>query len=128
MTGSTRKTPWGKATIYNLNRPISVRMLCIDGGEKTSLQTHTKRDICLISLDDDIKIQIDDTEIVSKKQGEYWIQRQSLYRLSNTGKILRCIIELSFGEYDKGDVKRYEDKYGRKVKRLKGRLKKLLKK
>jgi len=118
MVGSTFKKPWGKFITYCCNNEATVKIITLNAGEELSLQSHKHRDELWIPLDDGILIDIDFVRHKSKRYSEYWIQRTMLHRASNPSKKDKSFIEISFGKFNENDIKRYEDKYGRKVSKL----------
>jgi len=128
MVGCTIEKPWGNYVIYSCNQEATVKIITINGGEKLSLQSHKKRDEVWIPLDKGLIIEIDYTTYKSEPFSEYWIQRTMLHRVSNPNKKSRRILEISFGNFDEEDIKRFEDDYGRKVSKLPRRIRKMFRK
>ena len=48
-----------------------------------------------------------------KKGDEISIKKGEKHRIANYGKALVRFLEISFGDFDEKDIRRYEDKYGR---------------
>ena len=63
-------------------------------------------------LDDGLIVELGEKKFNLEKHEEIFIPKGTVHRLSSEkgGDIL----EVSFGEFDEGDIHRIEDKYGRK--------------
>ncbi len=109
--------PWGGELIFLKNEKATVKILKVEQGHETSLQTHRKRDEDWYILKGKVRIQYGyspkerlDT-IVLNKGGGIVIARGMLHRVSAIDDAL--ILEISRGSFDEADIVRYEDKYGR---------------
>ena len=104
--------PWGSFQRFTLNEPSTVKIIAVKAGEAFSLQSHKHRDEFwhilsgsgVITLDDERKVVHTGENFVSPKGHEH--------RMAG-GESGVTFLEISFGEFDEGDITRFEDKYGR---------------
>lgn len=101
--------PWGKFETFAQNQKCTVKILTIKENARVSLQSHQKRDEAWTVLDGHPQIIIDNQTHNSKPGDRFEIKRGQIHRLVGPGKIL----EVSYGEFDENDIKRYEDDYNR---------------
>ncbi len=112
--------PWGGYITFAKNEKVTVKILRIDRGEETSLQSHRNRDEEWFLLKGKVRIQyghyVDKLNLKVMQKGEVMqIPRGLLHRTSGIDD--SAILEISRGEFDEEDIVRYEDKYGRAEKR-----------
>lgn len=104
--------PWGNFKQFVLNKKCTVKILTINPKQELSLQSHKKRTENWYFLDKGIA-QIGSKKI-KVKEGDYiHIKKRQKHRIITQKNKVR-LIEISFGEFDEHDEKRFEDKYGRK--------------
>jgi len=92
-----------------------VKKILVDANEEISYQSHKYRDEHWILVQGSLEV-INGTSIkeLSKNQYEF-IKRGSKHRIKNIGDTKALMIEIQFGDkIDENDIKRYDDKYGRK--------------
>jgi mannose-6-phosphate isomerase len=105
--------PWGRFEQYAHNVPCTVKIITVDPGGILSSQYHHHRDELWVVLDPGAKVELGD-EVVFPAPGEkLYIPRGTVHRLSCAGERPVRILEVSFGEFDEGDIVRLEDVYGR---------------
>jgi len=104
--------PWGKFIEFTHEKLCTVKILTINSEEAFSLQHHEKRDEFwyIISGNGTIKIGGDRSPIVVG--GNYFIKKGINHRIE-AGSAPVIVLEISFGEFDEGDIVRLKDKYGR---------------
>jgi mannose-6-phosphate isomerase len=105
--------PWGKFRRFTKNAPSTVKIITVNPGASLSLQSHAHRGEFwhVISGSGTAEIDGEKHEAVSGK--ELHIPVGAKHRLSaNEGSVLE-ILEITIGDFDEGDIVRYEDKYGR---------------
>ena len=116
--------PWGyEYVIYNFNKKLAITFLKINYGHKTSLHCHTRKKTGFIILGGKAKVQYgiykENTKIMQPLKR--LIFRPGLFHsieaLSKNGLYL---LETE-NPYDKNDLVRLEDKYGRKAKKYEGK-------
>ncbi len=107
----TVKKPWGSFTRYTLNRKITVKIIEVKRGGKLSLQSHRNRDELWVALDDGIYTEIEGRTRKLSRGERVFVPRNSLHRLWSSRNAR--VLEVSFGDFDERDIKRYEDIYGR---------------
>jgi len=109
--------PWGGELVFSKNEKVTVKILKIEQGHETSLQTHRRRDEDWYVLKGKVRIQYGHSPrerldtIVLNRGGGITVARGMLHRVTAIDDTL--ILEISRGEYSDADIVRYEDRYGR---------------
>ena len=107
--------PWGRFEQYTHNLPSTVKIITVAPGGTLSRQYHHHRDELWVVLDPGARVELDG-ETLSPGPGEkLYIPRDTVHRLSAEGEEPVRVLEISFGEFDEGDIVRLEDVYGRVV-------------
>ena len=79
-----------------------------------SLQRHSHRSEHWIVVSGQALIQVDNKEMILRKNESAYIPKATKHRLSNNINIPLIIIEVQTGSYlGEDDIVRFEDKYGR---------------
>jgi len=112
MKSITHTRPWGSFIEFTKNKPSTVKILVVNKGEEFSLQFHKNREEFWRVLSGTPTIIIGDKEFVAKEGDEFIVKKGEKHRVRAKDKEAR-ILEISFGEFDEGDIVRIEDKYGR---------------
>jgi mannose-1-phosphate guanylyltransferase/mannose-6-phosphate isomerase len=107
------KKPWGSFDEYTLNERSTVKILTINPGASTSLQSHRHRKEFWVALDKGIRVQIGKEKILLRKGSNILAKKGVKHRLQCEGRLAARILEISFGEFAENDIVRYEDDYGR---------------
>jgi len=105
--------PWGKFFQFTHNEVSTVKILLVKANKKLSYQSHKNREEFWRCVNSDVKVVLNDEEIILKKDDEIYIAKGDKHRLiglENDGEVL----EISFGNFDENDIVRYEDDFGRK--------------
>lgn len=108
----TVNKPWGEYTRYVINQKHAVKIIKVEKGQSTSLQSHKNRDEFWIVMDDGLKIELDGKVVFPRAGDKIAIPRGSMHRLSSVSDTAR-ILEIPVGDFDEDDIIRYEDLYGR---------------
>jgi mannose-6-phosphate isomerase len=115
-TGSVQPTtverPWGEFRQFIHDAPSTVKILTVKAGEEFSLQTHEKRDEFWRVIQGEGTITVGDKEFDAKEDYEFRVPKETKHRIKGGPSGIK-VLEISTGEFDEGDIKRYEDKYGR---------------
>ena len=111
------KKPWGSFDEYTLNERSTVKILTINPGARTSLQSHRHRKELWVALDKGIRVQIGKEKILLRKGSKILAKKGTKHRLQCKGRTAARILEISFGEFSENDIVRYEDDYGRVITR-----------
>ena len=106
------KKPWRREEIFALNEKVSVKIMSVDKGRRLSLQKHTHRDEFLRVIEGVALITLGNREKKYSKGGEVFVKRGVLHRIKALSENLK-VLEISFGKFDKNDIERLEDDYGR---------------
>ena len=105
------KRPWGNFRQFALNKKCTVKLLIINPNQELSLQSHKKRTEDWYFLSSG-KIQVGNRKF-SIKEGDFiHIRKNEKHRISAQKDKVK-LIEISFGNFDERDEKRFSDKYGR---------------
>jgi len=113
MEKYSEKRPWGGFEQFTFNEISTVKILTIDPGQKFSLQYHKNREEFWRFLDNPAKVTIGD-EVKELKGGDEVVIKPGMnHRIEALDKQVN-VLEISFGEFDEGDIVRIEDSYGRK--------------
>lgn len=107
--------PWGRFEQYTHNLPCTVKIITVAPGGVLSRQYHYRRDELWVVLDEGAEVEMG-RRVFRPGVGEsLFIPRETVHRLSHAGGAegeVR-VLEISFGEFDEGDIVRLEDRYGR---------------
>lgn len=106
--------PWGNFVQYAHNEKCTVKIIEVDPNQRLSYQSHEKRDELWVIIDSGLRVELNDKIIDTKPGDEIVIERNTKHRLSSTGERAR-LLEISFGDFDENDIKRFSDDYGRIV-------------
>jgi len=112
------KKPWGSFDEYTLNERSTVKILTINPGAKTSLQSHKHRKEFWVALDRGVRVQVGKEKILLRKGSTILAKKGTKHRLQCEGKSAARILEISFGVFSENDIVRYEDDYGRVTARV----------
>jgi mannose-6-phosphate isomerase len=112
VTPTTVERPWGEFRQFTHGDPTTVKILTVKAGEEFSLQTHKKRDEFWRVIAGDGMITVGDKEFEAKLDYEIRVPKETKHRIKG-GPTGIQVLEISTGDFDEGDITRYEDKYGR---------------
>lgn len=104
--------PWGNFVQYAHNEKCTVKIIEVNPGQRLSYQSHEKRDELWVIIDRGLRVELDDRVIDTEPGDEIVIERNTKHRLSCIGEKAR-LLEISFGDFDENDIKRFDDDYGR---------------
>ena len=106
--------PWGSFEQYTHNLASTVKIITVaPGGTLSSQYHHRERDELWVVLDPGARVELGG-EVAEPQAGEeLFIPRGKVHRLSAVGDGPVRILEISFGEFEEGDIVRLEDVYGR---------------
>lgn len=104
--------PWGNFERFTLNEKTTVKIITVNEGEAFSLQTHERRDEFWCVVHGTGKIRIGDKESEAHVGDSFFISRHTKHRATGGLQGL-TFLEIAFGEFEEGDIKRLEDNYGR---------------
>ena len=104
--------PWGRFEQYTHNLPSTVKVITVQQGGALSLQYHHRRDELWVVLDAGARVELGDAVLNPQEGDKIFIPRMTTHRLSAGDKAVR-ILEVSFGDFDEGDIVRLSDVYER---------------
>jgi len=106
--------PWGMYESINSGQRYQVKHICVNPGEKLSLQMHHHRAEHWVVVSGTAKVVCGDKEQILTENQSIYIPIGSVHRIENPGKIPLAIIEIQTGAYlGEDDIVRLEDQYGR---------------
>lgn len=105
--------PWGWFQVLSEQPVSAVKVLCVNPGERLSLQTHRKRSEIWIPLDNGLEAQIGENLVELAAYNKYVVDVGLQHRLINNTNCAVQVVELIVGVYDETDISRIEDDYGR---------------
>jgi len=105
--------PWGNFSTFVENKKVTVKILTLNKGEETSLQSHNHREEHWYVLDGSVRIQVGHSAKtrIYRKGDSIIIPKKALHRVTaiSNGRILT----ISYGKFSADDAMRREAKYGR---------------
>ncbi len=104
--------PWGHFRRFTENTPSTVKIITVKPNEELSLQSHAKRAEFWRVISGSGVCQIDSNTFDIAIGDEKFIPTEAKHRLIGGSNGIE-ILEIAIGEFDEGDIVRYEDKYGR---------------
>ena len=107
--------PWGKVATYSLNQPSSVRIITVEPGQETSEHYHQLRDEMWIVLDEGLRVQIGNRQVIARPGEEFVVSSEEPHRITNTGGARGRVLEITHGYTSEDDVYRLQDDYGRSL-------------
>jgi len=102
------KRIWGWFCQYTNNEKSTVKILCVRPNKSLSLQSHKNRDEMWVVLDNGLKVEVGKETFIPSRDDVFIIPKNTKHRLSSIGGMAR-ILEISFGEFDEEDIKRYDE-------------------
>lgn len=104
--------PWGSFKQYAHNEAVTVSLMVVRPEQRLSLQSHIGRGELWIVLDEGAIVQVGDEILRPRAGDEIWIPAGTKHRLASGGPRVR-VLEVAFGDWQQGDITRYEDDYQR---------------
>lgn len=104
--------PWGFFRRFTDNTTSTVKILTVKPNEELSLQSHNNREEFWRVIKGDGIFEVGDQKIIVEIGSEQYIPLKTKHKIK-AGSDGMEVLEISFGEFDEGDIVRYEDKYGR---------------
>lgn len=107
----TVKKPWGMFWQFTHNQKTTVKIIEVNKGGVLSLQSHENRDELWAALDNGLVFEKSGKKQKAGQGKAFFVPRKTRHRVLAAKKAR--FLEISFGDFDEGDIKRFEDKYGR---------------
>jgi mannose-6-phosphate isomerase-like protein (cupin superfamily) len=104
--------PWGNFERFTLNEKTTVKIIMVKAGESISLQTHEHREEFWRVIKGSGTIRIGEKDNDAREGDMFFTPRHAKHRILGGLEGLICL-EIAFGDFDEGDIKRLEDRYGR---------------
>lgn len=110
----TIQRPWGSYTILEEGERYKIKRILVQPLQKLSLQLHYHRSEHWVVVKGTAKVTLDDKEILVHENESIYVEKSTMHRLENPGKVPLELIEVQVGEYvGEDDIVRFEDIYGR---------------
>ncbi len=103
--------PWGSFERFCQNKNCTVKILFIKPKQELSLQYHNQRDEFWKIIKGKAKIWLGNKIMEAEKNDEFFIPKKTKHKAKARTQVE--ILEISFGKFDKKDIIRLKDKYGR---------------
>jgi mannose-6-phosphate isomerase len=107
------RRPWGHFELLALNSLVSVKIICVEPGQRLSLQLHASRDEWWTVLDDGLYVEVGDERSTTQRGDRVWIPRGTPHRAGTSGGSPARFLEVAFGHFDEADIERLHDDYER---------------
>lgn len=104
--------PWGNFERFTLNEKTTVKIITVNAGQAISLQTHEHRDEFWRVLKGSGLVHVNGKDIEVHEGDAVFGKRGHEHRITG-GQDGTVFLEIAFGDFDEGDIKRLEDRYGR---------------
>jgi mannose-6-phosphate isomerase len=111
---ATITRPWGHFEQFAHNEPVTVSLMHVREGETLSLQAHARRAELWIVLDDGGRVEVDGRVEHPRAGDKVWIPLGARHRLASERGTIR-VLEVAFGDWQQGDIHRFDDVYQRPV-------------
>ncbi len=106
------KRPWGEFERFTRNQKSTVKIITVRAGEELSLQYHEERNEFWKILSGDCEVTTGEEVVSAKKGDEFFIPIGKKHTMKGKGEGV-VFLEISFGDFDEGDIIRLKDKYER---------------
>ena len=104
--------PWGSFRRFTNNQLSTVKIISVKPNEELSLQSHEKREEFWRVIKGDGMFEIGEKKYIVEEGIEQYVPVKTKHKMK-AGMDGMEVLEISLGEFDEGDIIRYEDKYGR---------------
>ena len=104
--------PWGNFERFTLNEPSTVKLITVNPNQELSLQQHEHRDEEWHMLSGSGHVTVGEVVTEVKPGDEFKVLRGQQHRVASGPEGL-MFLEISFGQFDEDDIKRFSDDYGR---------------
>ncbi len=110
--------PWGSYTVLEEGAGYKVKRVTVNPGGRLSLQLHHQRSEHWVVISGTARVTCGDQVFLLEKGASTGVPRETRHRLENPGADVLHIIEVQNGPYlGEDDIVRFQDDYGRNVKR-----------
>lgn len=103
--------PWGSEELFSKNEQTTVKIMNIKKDARNSLHYHRKKDEIVHCLSGTGILQVSSNLYKLVPGATYNVKRDIIHRIRALESLK--ILEISIGETDENDIKRFEDDYGR---------------
>ncbi len=104
--------PWGKFRKFTENTISTVKIITVKPNETLSLQSHKKRSEFWRVISGSGVFFVNDEVINVNIGSEQFVPLLAKHKMSGGSSGME-VLEIGLGEFDEGDITRFEDKYGR---------------
>lgn len=113
MDKIVEKRPWGHFERFTLNEPCTVKLVYLDGDKRLSLQYHNNRSEFWKVVKGQVRVQIGEEKKLLQTGDSITVPKKAIHRLEGAGTDA-VVLEISYGEFEEGDIVRLQDDYSRK--------------
>ncbi len=107
--------PWGSYESIAMGERFQVKRIAVRPGHALSLQSHEHRSEHWIVVKGEGRVRRGDDEFTLRENESTYIPVGAIHRLQNDSDDMLELVEVQVGGYlGEDDIKRYEDRYGRK--------------
>lgn len=112
--GITTVRPWGSYTVLEASDNYKIKKIVVQPGKRLSLQLHNKRSEHWIVMAGKADVVIGKKQYKLSGGQSIYVPKKMPHRLSNAGRIVLEIVEVSQGTYvGEDDIVRLDDDFGR---------------
>ncbi len=104
--------PWGSFCQFTQNENTTVKIISVKPNSILSLQYHQNREEFWYIISGHPIITIGENKIDAKIGDEFFINKMQKHQIEAKEEPVQ-FLEISYGDFDEGDIVRLEDKYGR---------------
>jgi mannose-6-phosphate isomerase len=104
--------PWGSFERFTLNEPSTVKIITVSPNQELSLQQHAHRDEEWHILEGSGVVTVGEQKTETHAGDTFKVMRGQKHRVAGGADGL-VFLEISYGQFDEDDIKRFEDRYGR---------------
>jgi mannose-6-phosphate isomerase-like protein (cupin superfamily) len=104
--------PWGLFRKFTENVSSTVKIITIKPNEELSLQSHNKREEFWHVVKGSGIFEIENKKYIVEEGFEQYVPLKSKHKMKAGSEGME-VLEIALGDFDEGDIIRYEDKYGR---------------
>lgn len=105
--------PWGEYQTIRQTDNTWIKVLVVNPGQSTSLQTHQKREECWVVVEGMARVTREDHTISMRPTDYLHVNYGCVHRIANKTDRPLVMVEVAFGSPSEEDIFRIEDQYGR---------------
>lgn len=112
--GDADDRPWGRWEVLAVGDGFIIKKIDVDAGQILSLQSHEHRSEHWTILSGKAVVTLNENSLDKSVDDTVFIPAGAKHRIRNSGDETLSFLEVQTGVIlDEGDIRRYEDQYGR---------------